>query len=103
LQRVEQAKVDRQRICFDYTSSDNHVHLWSVNFRISMIYETIDLFFGKFNLNIDDTFDDPNTMRSLNQYYYKTLIYELDLNKRSTKFVQSLEKVNNYSEHMSIK
>jgi len=58
-----------------------------------MIYEAIhDLFFGKFNLNIDDTFDDPNTMRSLNQYYYKTLIYELDL-----------EKVNNSSEYMPIK
>lgn len=41
----------------------------------------------------DDTFDDSTAIQTLNQYYYNTLMYEFDLNKRSVQFVQKFKKL----------
>ncbi|RNA07521.1 nuclear receptor subfamily 1 group D member 1-like, partial [Brachionus plicatilis] len=35
----------------------------------------------------DDNYDDPCTIANLNEYYYRTLMYEFDLNRRNSFFV----------------
>lgn len=41
----------------------------------------------------DENYQDPCTISNLNEYYYRTLMYEFDLNKRSVHFVTNWKKL----------
>lgn len=42
---------------------------------------------------LDDNFEDPATIRSLNEYYYRAILYEFDLNRRSNTFLNKWKNV----------
>ena len=43
--------------------------------------------------NLDDNFEDAANIKSFNEYYYRAILYEFDLNKRSITFVNQWKKV----------